>query len=166
MSDTLLPAEVNSDMSMSEWIAVTLGLEEDGFGLDITNFEGDIRADWLTQMLFATVCEVVEMGDEVGWKAWSKPRGWVNREQAISEAADALHFIGLILAAVKCTGEEFTAQYLRKVQLNYDRQAAGDDVRDRRCPGCGRSLDDVGVKVRASGEKYCNSCGETLKGAL
>jgi hypothetical protein len=163
------PSEVSSDMTMSEWLAVTLTLEEEGFKQDITHFMGDRLGDFFMSMGLAAQCELVEMMDECGWKTWSEPRGWLNRDAFISEAADVLHFVGLLLAAVGCTGEELTAAYTGKVVKNYARQAKGDDVRERRCSGCGRSLDDAGIEVRPDDwdsagrvihqEIVCRMCG-------
>lgn len=148
------------DMTFDEWLEVTVTLQQTAFGQDPPALEGDERADWLMMNFFAAQCEIVELADEAGWKPWTQPRGWVNREAMISEIADCMHFLGNILATISCTGEELTETYLTKVRKNYARQERGDDIRDRRCPGCGRSLDDVGIARSDDGVSYqCKACG-------
>lgn len=136
-----------SDMTLGQWLGVTLQLEREAFGVDPPALRGDARSAWWGSMLHATHTELAEMADECGYKAWDKNRGnWVNREAFIKEAADALHFIALLLDSVHCTGEELSEAYLTQVLKNYRRQQGeGDDIQARRCGGCGRSLDDVGI---------------------
>ena len=156
------PEELPSphDMTFDEWLEITVTLQQTAFGQDPPTLEGDERADWLMMNFFAAQCEIVELADEAGWKPWTNPRGWVNRDAMISEVADCLHFLGNILATISCTGEELTEVYRTKVLKNYARQERGDDIRRRSCQGCGRSLDDVGI-ARSDDEvtMVCRSCG-------
>lgn len=152
--------------SFGEWLAVTLELQRGAFGQDPPALVNDERADWLMMNLLACHSEVTELSDECGWKPWVSDRGWMNTEAMISECADLLHFVGNILATLGCTGEQFTRAYLDKVGRNYARQSEGDDGVSRRCPHCGRSLDDVGFEgiPTASGEETaCGGCGRILQ---
>lgn len=166
-----LAASQPHDLTFGEWLDVTLELQRTAFGQDPPTLEDDERADWLMMNLFAMVTEVTEMSDEMGWKPWTHPRGWTNRDLVISEMADLFHFAGNILATIECTGEEFSVAYLEKVGKNYTRQAEGDDGISRRCPHCKRSLDDVGVRVihhddSQREDHLCAGCGGYLSPAF
>lgn len=153
----------NHDLTFEEWLEVTLTLEREGFKQDPPALQGDARADFFESMGLAAITEISEMMQECGYKRWTQNRGWINRDHFISEAADSLHFIALLLAAVGCTGEELTAAYLKKVNKNYKRQSKGDDGVSRVCSHCKRSLDDVGVNsYTRTGERFCGACGTAI----
>lgn len=131
-------------MSWEQWLDGTLALQREAFGVDPPSLEGDELADYILWNALALHDEVSEMLQEVGWKPWTQPRGWVNRDAMIGEVVDQLHFIANILVTVGCTGSELQQRYTEKVAKNRARQLGGDDGVSRRCPRCRRSLDDVG----------------------
>lgn len=161
---TRVGAGAERSLTFDEWLDVTLELERVAFGQDPPSFEGDRLGDFFLAMGHAAGDEIHEMMGECGWKTWTLDRGWYNREAFISEAADVLHFVALLLAAVDCTGEELSRIYLTKVLKNYKRQEGGDDEKLRRCPGCKRSLDDVGVDELITGNAFCRACRTEVKG--
>ena len=148
-------------MTLHEWLELTVELQLEAFKRYPPAMQGDEAGDWFLMNLNAMHEEVAELGNELGWKPWTSSRGWVNRDQAISEAVDVMHFLANILTALQVTGAELTHAYLAKVERNEKRQHEGDDGRTRRCPNCGRSLDDVGkVQLFINGEykDHCLMC--------
>jgi hypothetical protein len=125
------------DMLFSQWLTMMRMLQEVAYGAHYDEFTDDYRGDSMLMNLYALVCEVVEMGDEMGWKPWSSPRGFVNREPAIEEAVDQMHFQGNLLSHCKATGTELGAALKKKALKNLERQLAGYDTRNK-CPNCHR----------------------------
>lgn len=87
--------------------------------------EGEELADYLTWNHSALVIELSEAMQEVGWKLWAKPRGWLNRKAFIEEMVDAQHFAANMLAAVGVTDDEWDHAYRAKQLINAARQANG-----------------------------------------
>jgi hypothetical protein len=136
-------------MDFTQWLHATLQLQRESFGQDPPALEGDERADWLMMNFFAMNAEITEMSDECGWKPWTQPRGWINRDAMIAEAVDVMHFLANVLvtldADITQLGVDLSEKYLEKVAKNRIRQQKGDDGVSRRCRNCRRSLDDVGI---------------------
>lgn len=127
-----------NDYTFTDWLTSTRELQEEAYGAHYDKFTDEERADSLLMNLYAAQAEIVELGEECGWKPWAKPRGWVNREAMIREAVDVLHFVGNLLTHVQCTGEELTAAYKAKQQTNLQRQRDGYDGVTSKCPDCHR----------------------------
>jgi hypothetical protein len=146
------------DYTFSDWIDSTRRLQEVAYGSYYEDFTDEQRADSMMMNLFAIVAETVELGQEVGWKPWSQPRGWVNREQGVREIVDIMHFAGNMLVHLKATGAELTAAYKAKQLENLQRQMAGYDTRDK-CPNCHR--DTSTFRTGSNGDTFC-LCGALI----
>lgn len=138
------------------WLASTKELQETvyGYRLPMTGVE---LANYVTWNHSAGVVEFGELLDEFGWKPWANPRGWVNREAALTEAVDIAHFLANILCAIGVTDDEWTAAYQAKQQVNRDRQRDGYDGVTDKCPSCKRaftqtstSLDGATVQLKTT----------------
>lgn len=143
-----------------DWLESTRRLQEIAYDAHYDEMGDEERADSMMMNLFAATAEIVEMGDEMGWKPWAPPRGWINREAAIREAVDVLHFIGNLLTHAKCTGEELTEAYRAKQLKNLKRQIDNYDGRNK-CGYCHRELDNPDPVSNLEiwvwdGIKYCN----------
>jgi hypothetical protein len=155
-------------MDFHDWIELTRDLQLTGFHRDLANLEGDERADALHADITGMMCEVVEIGDEIGWKPWVKNRGWYNQKEVCGEIVDLLHFVANVLVTCHINAEMLTYAYLEKVEKNRIRQASGDDGVSRRCPHCHRSVDDVGIQEVTDWwdtkfkVKVCGSCHKQL----
>lgn len=103
------------------------------------------RALFIKDMVLASTDELHELLAEVGWKPWATSRH-VNRDAAVGELIDLLHFVLNIGLALNVTGEELYLKYMAKRQKNIKRQEEGYDGVTTKCPGCGRALDDDAVK--------------------
>jgi len=126
------------------WLESTRRLQEDVFGQDLSPSDPDDFADAIMENHTALVVELGEFMNEVGWKTWSTPRGWVRRDAAVGELVDAAHFLANLLVRLSVTDDEWEERYRRKQEINRQRQTNGYDAR-RKCPGCHRAYDDPGV---------------------
>jgi len=129
------------------WLRSTRELQEHAFHVDFDEYkrDPDALADSIVWNHTALVVELSEFLGEVGWKTWSTPRGWVNRDAAVGELVDAAHFLANILVRLDVTDDEWERRYRDKQEVNRKRQANGYDARIGKCPGCGRAYDDAGV---------------------
>lgn len=105
----------------------------------------------------ALVIELSEFMQEVGWKDWAAPRGWVNRDNAIKELVDAGHFLANLLCALDVSDAEWEYAYRAKQEVNRQRQRDGYDGVTGKCPICRRSYDDQTgcTPAGVSGPPYC-----------
>lgn len=133
--------EQRGDVTLLDVAAVQQMLEEDVFKLDLDGMNRWEWADFVRTMTLAANVELAEFLQEVGWKPWSSGDvGEYNRELALGELADALHFILNLLLAIGADGDDLARAYLRKVRINVERQRDGYLSSADKCPQCGRSL--------------------------
>lgn len=132
-----------------DWLRSTYRLQSEHFGVPlaedgsgIREGDGETLANYVTWNATALNVELGEALTEVGWKPWSEPRGWVNRDKFVGELVDVGHFLANLLVAVGVTDEEWASRYQQKQQVNRERQARGYDTRVEKCPACGRAYDD------------------------
>lgn len=138
---------VESSGERLRWLASTRELQEKYFNVNYDELakDPDLLADAIVWNHTALIVELSEFMQEVGWKNWSTPRGWVNRDAALGELVDAAHFLANILNVLGVTDEEWERRYRAKQEINRNRQRGGYDARTGKCPGCHRSYDDIGV---------------------
>lgn len=114
-------------------------------GVDPATLDDEKRTTFIKDMVLACEDELHEALGEVGWKPWATSRH-VNREAYVGELVDALHFFVNLCLVVGVTPHELFDRYMEKRARNAARQAAGYDGVTGKCPGCGRAMDDPGVK--------------------
>jgi hypothetical protein len=119
-------------------------LQEEYFRRSFPITDPDELADYVTENHSAAVVELSEFMQEVGWKPWATPRGWVNRDAAIGELVDVAHFLANLLCALDVSDVEWQARYRAKQEVNRRRQRDGYSGRAK-CEVCGRAFDDVDV---------------------
>jgi hypothetical protein len=140
------------------WLASTRALQAEAFGKDFSkSLDPDEFADSIVMNSMALIKELGEFMDEVGWKDWTAPRGWVNRDQAVGELVDVGHFLANLLVRLDVTDKEWEERYRAKQQVNRNRQRAGYDGVSDKCPNCRRAHDDVEFDA-ATG--LCTFCQE------
>lgn len=135
------PLTRTSSVAVWRWLASTRQLQEESFGVNPEGMSGEELADYIAYNHSALVVELGEFMAEVGWKPWVKPRGWVNREQAVRELIDVGHFLANLCCALGVTDEEWEARYREKQAVNRERQERGYDGRSEKCE-CGRAFED------------------------
>lgn len=100
------------------------------------------RSEFIKDMVLATTDELHEALKEVGWKPWATSRH-LNREAFQHELVDALHFFINLCLASGLTADALFEGYLEKRQRNIERQQAGYDGLQGKCPRCKRAFDDI-----------------------
>jgi dimeric dUTPase (all-alpha-NTP-PPase superfamily) len=116
--------------SFQDWLDAQRELQIEGFDTDpVYLYEEKVRDYW-TWNLLAAHSELDELGRELRWKPWALNGGEVrNREDAIEEIVDVLHFLGNLALTLAVTGEELTTTYRRKMEINRKRQEDGYHAR-------------------------------------
>jgi dimeric dUTPase (all-alpha-NTP-PPase superfamily) len=137
-------------LSNWNWLASTRALQEEAFGRNFENQDPDELADAIVMNHSALIVELSEFMQEVGWKDWATPRGWVNRDAAVGELVDAAHFLANLLVRLGVTDAEWEERYRGKQEINRQRQRSGYTGRHEKCPSCGRAFDDIGVTCSPS----------------
>lgn len=140
-------------------MASTRALQQEYFNRSFPIQDPDELADYVTEQHSAAVIELSEFMQEVGWKPWATPRGWVNRRQAVGELIDVAHFLANLLCALEVTDNEWEELYRLKQEVNRQRQRDGYDGRTGKCPVCRRSYDDAGVDCTAATTSDPTYCG-------
>lgn len=145
------------------WLESTKELQETlGFTLPLAN---EALSRYLQWNSVGVVTELGEALQEVGWKPWSTPQGWIHRQAFLGELVDVGHFLGNMLVAAGITDEEWEEAYQRKQQVNRDRHVNNSyDSRKDKCPACGRSYDDVATNCKPlmddTGAPHCEDYGD------
>lgn len=136
------------------WLESTRKLQEEAFGKDFSApFDPDEFADAVIENHSALVVELGEFMNEVGWKPWTTPRGWVNRDAAVGELVDVAHFLANLLVRLDVTDDEWESRYQVKQEVNRIRQRSGYDGVSNKCPSCHRATDDPGVECHVIVER-------------
>ena len=128
------------------------------------DLRGDERATFMVWNAYALTDEVHEAVAEMGWKPWATSRH-LNGAPMLKEMVDAWHFFMNMLLVIggemgwtiEELADEFTKAYLKKNQVNAERQEQGYDGVSTKCPNCKRELSEVDqlARVSAQGVEYC-----------
>lgn len=129
-------------MLFGNWLEATRRLQEDVYGVDYdaVRSDPDAFANYLVIQLFAAVDEISEVADEIGWKPWSKSRGWVNEDNALKEIVDVLHFVANVAAMIGITDSQLEQAYIHKMRVNEIRQRIGYEQANKPLPLCTQHL--------------------------
>ena len=107
-------------------------------------------AAYIRTQSLATVAEVIEVLDETHWKPWSvRPDGQdvvTSKKRYTSELADVFIFLMNLMLVGEVTSNELADAVNAKQEKNLERWVTGYNAKTTKCPGCGRSYDDDGVK--------------------
>jgi hypothetical protein len=146
---TFIPPE-SEDYTFSQWLDSTTELQIGAYGQDPAALEGKERKHWFETNVLAATDELHEFLNEVPWKPWASHMQ-ENREAAVNEIVDAMHFISNLLATFNVTGPELTAAYKAKQIRNAQRQVEGYTGLEK-CPGCHRDKAEVGSHFVDAGD--------------
>lgn len=139
-------------------MASTRALQAEYFKREFPIKDPDELADYVLENHSSLVVELGEFMQEVGWKTWSTPRGWVNRRAAIGELVDVAHFLANLLCALDVTDNEWEELYRLKQEINRQRQRDGYDSSTTKCPQCRRAYDDPNVSCVPSDGAVAGYC--------
>ncbi len=114
-------------MTFDEWLSETLDLQRSAFKTDPPTLSGEDRAEYLRWNVLAAKVELSEFLGEIRWKPWARDQGEIkDRSAAVEEIVDVMHFLANCLVTLEVDGDELSAGYRHKMQVNDDRQASGD----------------------------------------
>lgn len=112
-----------------------------------TATESQIKCEYVKDMAFAGIAEIMELLDETGWKPWTT--SWhINIDAARAEWIDAWHFMMNIANILGMDAQMIEAMYEQKAEVNRRRKLEGYDGVSTKCPGCHRALDDPSTKCQ------------------
>lgn len=146
-------------------------LQTETYGYNFQQMTPVERVQYVKDMKLALEAELQEVLDETTWKPWVHVplRGsrWVNRDAYVGELVDVLHFfINMLLVLGDDPKElaiEVADRYLRKHDINRQRQENGYDGVSMKCHSCGRALDDPGVGCWRRGDQgFCAALNEDI----
>ena len=123
--------------TFGDWLQSTAELQERFFDGDPADLDAEGAISFITWNALAAHCEITEMLQEIGWKPWASSRH-INREDALKEIVDVLHFLGNILRTLRVSGKELTEAYREKQTKNALRMINGYDGVKEKCGECGR----------------------------
>lgn len=119
-------------------------LQIDAYGQDPHSMNQEERIRFIKDMTYALEDELHEAVAETGWKPWQTSKH-INEEAFKAELVDAWHFFMNLMLVVGMTEADLIEGYYAKRQKNIDRQRAGYDGVNGKCPKCRRALDDNAV---------------------
>lgn len=110
------------------WIKETGSLQKESYGYDPAS-ETDYE-NWIDYVRTQTLAAFVELGEflqSLPWKPWGKSKEVFaeDRDSAVEELVDVLHFIANNLYALDVSDEELNEVYTRKMNVNRERMATG-----------------------------------------
>jgi dimeric dUTPase (all-alpha-NTP-PPase superfamily) len=111
-------------------------------GYDLADQTDEQRIVNIKENYVAIVQELGEVLNETGWKSWATSRH-INTEAYKGELVDVFHFFMNLMLHVDMTPDDLYEGYLRKREVNVQRQLNNYDGVSTKCPGCKRALDDV-----------------------
>lgn len=119
-------------------------LQKKHYGVDVTQFNEEQRAQYIRDMSLALTDELHEALNESGWKPWATSRH-LNRQAYLGELIDVLHFWCNLVLITNASQEELVNMYFAKADKNAKRQLDGYDGVEGKCTTCGRAFDDAAV---------------------
>lgn len=117
-----------------------LELQRQSFGIYPIDLDGKERDEYVQAMALALVVEVGEALQEISWKPWATGQ-WFNRQAYLVELIDVLHFWTNLVLVATDDPQEVLDVYLRKAEINAERQRLG--YTGEKCPTCGRGHDEL-----------------------
>ena len=98
-------------------------------GVDMAKMNDDERAKWILNYIRAMQQELAEHTDSVPWKWWAKYQEF-DKQNARVEIVDLFHFLISLAQVMGMSAEDVHEAYLKKNQVNHDRQESGYSKKD------------------------------------
>jgi len=87
------------------------------------------KTQWLLNYCRAMSQEIAELTDSVPWKWWAKYQKF-DEQNARVEVVDLFHFLISLAQVLGMSADDVFNAYLRKNEVNFQRQEAGYKVKD------------------------------------
>ena len=98
-------------------------------GVDMEKMNDDERAKWILNYVRAMQQELAELTDSVPWKWWANYQEF-DKQNAKVEIVDLFHFLISLAQVMGMSAEDIHEAYLKKNQVNHDRQDSGYSKKD------------------------------------
>lgn len=93
-------------------------------GVDTDTMDDEERAKWILNYARALGQELAELVDSVPWKWWAQYQHF-DKHNAKVEIVDIFHFLISLAQTLGLTAGDVFESYLRKNQVNFERQEQG-----------------------------------------
>lgn len=128
---------------LSQMLGMQRNLQVESYGRDPGTMDMDEKIQFIKDMHIALTDEMHELLGEVDWKPWTHGERQINYDGAKKELVDVWHFFMNLMLVLGMSTDDLYKAYMKKRQVNADRQANGYDGRSTKCGNCGRALEDV-----------------------
>jgi len=98
-------------------------------GIDTESLPEARQPEWVLNYCRALSQELAELTDSVPWKWWAKYQTY-DKQNARVEVVDMLHFLVSLAQVLGMSAQDVHEAYLKKHQVNVNRQDAGYQVKD------------------------------------
>ena len=98
-------------------------------GVNTDDLSEEEQAKWVLNYSRATQQEMAELIDSVPWKWWAKYQDF-DKQNARVEVIDLFHFLISLGQVLEMTADDVYNAYLKKNQVNHDRQESGYTAKD------------------------------------
>ncbi len=98
-------------------------------GVNTEGMSDEEKAKWVLNYTRAMQQEIAELIDSVPWKWWAKYQKF-DEQNAKVEVVDLFHFLISIAQVLGMSAEDVHQAYLKKNQVNHNRQDTGYKVKD------------------------------------
>lgn len=93
-------------------------------GVDLRNLSEEEKTRWVLNYTRAMNQEIAELIDSVPWKWWAKYQKF-DEQNARVEVIDLFHFLISIAQSLGMTAEDVFEAYVKKNEVNHQRQESG-----------------------------------------
>lgn len=98
-------------------------------GVDMKDMDDEERTKWILNYVRAMQQELAELTDSVPWKWWANYQAF-DKQNAKVEIVDLFHFLISLAQVMGMSAEDIHEAYLKKNQVNHDRQESGYSSKD------------------------------------
>ena len=98
-------------------------------GVDMETMNDEDRAKWILNYIRAMQQELAELTDSVPWKWWASYQEF-DKQNAKVEIVDLFHFLISLAQVMGMSAQDVHEAYLKKNQVNHDRQESGYSKKD------------------------------------
>ena len=98
-------------------------------GVDMKDMDDEERTKWILNYVRAMQQELAELTDSVPWKWWANYQAF-DKQNAKVEIVDLFHFLISLAQVMGMSAEDIHEAYLKKNQVNHDRQETGYSSKD------------------------------------
>lgn len=131
---------------LSQMLGMQRDLQVNAYGQDPAQLSTELKIQFLKDMKLALESELQELIDETDWKPWVQGERKINYDGAKKELVDVWHFFLNHMLVLNMSTDELYKMYMKKRQVNANRQANGYDGKSTKCPSCKRAFEDVSLR--------------------